>query len=205
MAQPLPFARFAQPAGERSALFPTRGFSCDEWESTPLGDFVGIGLGETVAFQSVLFSNPEVRSFNSFVPMPFRTGMRMVMTNETDTDLMALYYDVDYTVGDKLGSDVLSFHAYFRRENPTRCSTNTSRSLANCRASRSPSTIARRMAIPVTASMSDTALCTRTRAAGRERLAEAMKRRWAVKRAGSAVKIRREARESGIAWGREFK
>jgi len=46
--------------------------------------------------------------------------MRMVMTNETDTDLMALYYDVDYTVGDRLGPDVLYFHTYFRRENPTK-------------------------------------------------------------------------------------
>ena len=88
--------------------------------SAPLGDFFGIGLGETVAFQSTLFSSPEGRSFNSFVPMPFRTGMRMVITNETDTDLMALYYDVDFTVGDKLGPDVMYFHTYFHRENPTK-------------------------------------------------------------------------------------
>jgi len=46
--------------------------------SAPLGDFFGQGLGRCVAFQSALFSNPEGRSFNCCVPMPFRTGMKIV-------------------------------------------------------------------------------------------------------------------------------
>jgi len=87
--------------------------------SAPLGDFFGLALGRTTAFQSALFSSPEGRSFNSLVPMPFRTGMRLVITNETDIDLASLYYDVDYTLGDRHGPEVLYFHAHFRRENPT--------------------------------------------------------------------------------------
>src|SRR3712207_5426478 len=55
--------------------------------SAPLGDFFGIGLGRTAQFQSALFSNPEGRSFNCFVPMPFKTGMRVVLTNESREDL----------------------------------------------------------------------------------------------------------------------
>jgi hypothetical protein len=52
--------------------------------------------------------------------MPFRKGMKIVVTNESGKDLGSLYYDVDYTLGDRHGDDVLYFHAYWRRENPTR-------------------------------------------------------------------------------------
>ncbi len=88
--------------------------------SAPLGDFFGMGLGQTGTFESALFSSPEGRSFNCFVPMPFKKGMKLVITNETKTDLRALYYDVNYTLGDKHGADALYFHAYFNRENPTK-------------------------------------------------------------------------------------
>lgn len=88
--------------------------------SAPVGDFFGVGLGQTATFQSALFSNPEGRSFNCFVPMPFRTGMKIVMTNESGADVNDLFYDVDYTVGDRHAAGVLYFHAHFRRENPTR-------------------------------------------------------------------------------------
>jgi Protein of unknown function (DUF2961) len=87
--------------------------------SAPVGDFFGVGLGRIVPFQSALFSSPEGRSFNASVPMPFRNGMRIVLTNETDQDQPQVYYDVDYTLGDRHASDVLYFHATFRRENPT--------------------------------------------------------------------------------------
>ncbi|HEV2859762.1 MAG TPA: glycoside hydrolase family 172 protein [Pyrinomonadaceae bacterium] len=87
--------------------------------SAPLGDFFGVGLGRMVTFQSALFSNPEGRSFNCFIPMPFKTGMRIVMTNESREDLGELFYDVDYTVGDRHDARTLYFHAHYRRENPT--------------------------------------------------------------------------------------
>jgi hypothetical protein len=87
--------------------------------SAPLGDFFGVGLGRTAAFESALFSNPEGRSFNSVVPMPFRSGMRIMITNESGRDLPMLFYDVDYTLGDKHGADALYFHAHWRRESPT--------------------------------------------------------------------------------------
>jgi len=87
--------------------------------SAPLGDFFGVGLGRTARFESALFSNPEGRSFNCYIPMPFRTGMKIVVTNEGQTDLGLLFYDVDYTLGDQHGPDMLYFHAYFRHENPT--------------------------------------------------------------------------------------
>jgi hypothetical protein len=87
--------------------------------SAPVGDFFGVGLGRIVPFESALFSSPEGRSFNASVPMPFRNGMRIVLTNDTDAPQPQVYYDVDYTLGDKLPADALYFHAHFRRENPT--------------------------------------------------------------------------------------
>jgi hypothetical protein len=87
--------------------------------SAPLGDFFGIGLGQTAVFQSALFSNPEGRSFNCVVPMPFRTGMRIMMTNESNTNLDELFYEINYTLGDRHPENMLYFHAHFRRENPT--------------------------------------------------------------------------------------
>ena len=91
--------------------------------SAPLGDFFGIGLGRTATFESALFSNPEGRSFNAVVPMPFRTGMRIVLTNESGADVPELFYDVNYTIGDRHPAGTPYFHAHWRRENPTRLKT----------------------------------------------------------------------------------
>lgn len=88
--------------------------------SVPFGDFFGPGLGRTTPYENALFSSPEGRSFNSIVPMPFRTGARLVLTNESDADLARVYFDVDYTVGDTHAADVLYFHASWRREAATR-------------------------------------------------------------------------------------
>jgi len=87
--------------------------------SAPIGDFFGHAAGRCVPFASALFSSPEGRSFNCFTPMPFRTGMKIVVTNEAQTDLGLFFYDVDYTIGDILGDDLLYFHTHWRRENPT--------------------------------------------------------------------------------------
>ena len=74
----------AQVCGKCSHVNPPEAVYC-YWDgadrpavSAPLGDFYGTGLGRLAPFQSALFTNPEGRSFNSFVPMPFRTGMRIV-------------------------------------------------------------------------------------------------------------------------------
>jgi hypothetical protein len=88
--------------------------------SAPFGDFFGMGLGQTAAFQSALFANPEGRSFVCYIAMPFRTGMKIVVTNDTDTDMPLFFYDINYTIGEQHGEDTLYFHACFNRENPTR-------------------------------------------------------------------------------------
>jgi hypothetical protein len=87
--------------------------------SSPIGDFFSQGLGRMSTFQSALFSNPEGRSFNCCIPMPFRKGMKITITNESGKDLAMFFYDVDYTLGDRLSGNDMYFHAYFHRENPT--------------------------------------------------------------------------------------
>ncbi|MGZ3835979.1 MAG: glycoside hydrolase family 172 protein, partial [Mucilaginibacter sp.] len=81
----------------------------------PFGDFFCAGLGRPVAFQSALFTNPEGRSFNCYIPMPFRKGAKVVLTNESKSDLNLLYFDIDYTVLDKPQEDMLYFHACWNR------------------------------------------------------------------------------------------
>ncbi len=86
--------------------------------SAPLGDFFGVGLGKRVAFESALFSDPEGRSFNCFIPMPFRFAARVTVTNESDKDLPLLFYDIDLTLGDQHDSHAMYFHTHWRRESP---------------------------------------------------------------------------------------
>ena len=85
----------------------------------PLQDFFGIPFARQVRFESTLFSNPEARSFNSFVPMPFKRRARVVLENQAPVDAGPFFYDIDCTIGDKHPETIGYFHAIFRRENPT--------------------------------------------------------------------------------------
>ena len=87
--------------------------------SAPLGDFFCQGLGRMTTFENECFSDPEGRSFNCFIPMPFKTGMKIELSNETSTDLRMVFYDVDYTVGDLVGENTLYFHSFFNKQYPT--------------------------------------------------------------------------------------
>ncbi|MDN3668936.1 DUF2961 domain-containing protein [Echinicola jeungdonensis] len=83
--------------------------------SAPLGDFFGIGLGQLVPFENALFSNPEGKSFNCLIPMPFKTGARITLTNESSKDLMRLFFDVNLLKWETAQEDILYFHTYWNR------------------------------------------------------------------------------------------
>lgn len=85
----------------------------------PLGDFFGVALGHNAVFANAWFDNPEGRSFNCRIPMPFRSGFSMSVSNESDRNLKMFFYDVNYTVGDEQSPQMGYFHAHFRREAPT--------------------------------------------------------------------------------------
>jgi hypothetical protein len=86
--------------------------------SAPLGDFFGVGLGRTAAFENALFSNPEGRSFNCYIPMPFRKGAQVVLTNESEEDNF-LFYDINFLRLPKPAKNSLYFHAYWSNNRDT--------------------------------------------------------------------------------------
>jgi hypothetical protein len=85
--------------------------------SCPLGDFFGIGLGRRSPFENALFSDPKGRSFNCFVPMPFRSAAKVTLTNESSTDLSHLFYDIDL-LEEPITENALYFHAHSRSDSP---------------------------------------------------------------------------------------
>lgn len=82
--------------------------------SAPLGDFFGVGLGQRLPFESALFSDPEGRSFNCFIPMPFKKSAKITIFNDSDEDLIALFYEVDILL-EEHGEGMLYFHTYWSR------------------------------------------------------------------------------------------
>ncbi|MDR1971838.1 MAG: DUF2961 domain-containing protein [Treponema sp.] len=87
--------------------------------SVPLGDFFGANLGLPVSFENAFFSNPEGRSFNSFIKMPFLKSARIVLTNESSRKIKRLFYCIHYALC-PLPEPALYFHAWWNRENPNR-------------------------------------------------------------------------------------
>ena len=81
----------------------------------PFGDFFCAALGRPVAFQSALFTDPEGHSFNCYIPMPFKTGAKVVLTNESGKNLSAVYFDIDYITLPQPQPDMLYFHACWNR------------------------------------------------------------------------------------------
>lgn len=82
----------------------------------PLADFFTFSLAQMSAFESELFTSPEGRSLNCFVPMPFARSARITLTNETALKLNHLFYDVDYTLEPVNPQETLYFHATFGRQ-----------------------------------------------------------------------------------------
>lgn len=86
--------------------------------SVPLGDFFGIGLGRRVPFESTLFTDPEGRSFNCYIPMPFKSAAKIIVRNESEKDLKALFYDVNF-VRKEVSEETPYFHTYWSRNTKT--------------------------------------------------------------------------------------
>ncbi|HLO81278.1 MAG TPA: glycoside hydrolase family 172 protein [Chitinophagaceae bacterium] len=85
--------------------------------SAPIGDFFGLGLGLSTSFKNALFSNPEGRSFNFTIPMPYKKGAKIVLTNESGSHAL-VWYDINYSTG-QVPPDAMYFHAYWNRVKQT--------------------------------------------------------------------------------------
>jgi len=101
---------------------------------TPIGDFFGQGWGEKYNWMSLpLAASPRDGSaLNCYFPMPFAKAARIEVKNESDRDLGAFYYYIDYELfpddralyrgyGVSDGTDgarerIAYFHAWWNRE-----------------------------------------------------------------------------------------
>ena len=79
--------------------------------SVPFGDFFGMGLGKTAKYNNAFFGNPEGRSFLCYIPMPFKTGAKIQVTNESGKRLTHLFFDVNFQKLAVWNNDNMYFHA----------------------------------------------------------------------------------------------
>jgi hypothetical protein len=86
----------------------------------PLSDFFGIAHGARIFMTSQLVSVQPSLGYNCDIPMPFGDHALITVTNESEVDIDWFFYQVDFTLGDKVAIDDGRFHASFNRENPTR-------------------------------------------------------------------------------------
>ncbi len=84
----------------------------------PLGDFMGFAHAKVVSYQSAVHSVGSNAALNLWLPMPFDSKCKITLTNECDKGV-TLFYQIDYTTGDKHPADFGRLHVSFRRENPT--------------------------------------------------------------------------------------
>lgn len=84
----------------------------------PIGDFMGFAHGKVMPYCSAVHSLGKNAGMNIWLPMPFTKRAKITLTNQGNENV-PLFYQVDYTVGDKHPPDVGRLHVLFRRENPT--------------------------------------------------------------------------------------
>ena len=95
----------------------------------PLGDFHGLGHGVVRQFSSSFIEvearpelnqnlrNQNVAGFNSYFPMPYAKGARVIIENTSKQSIGALYFHVDYQKWAAPPSP-LRFHALYRETPP---------------------------------------------------------------------------------------
>ena len=81
----------------------------------PIGDFFGQGWDESYPFAALpLAAGPrEGRAMVCYFAMPFATGARIEIENDTEQTIDAFYYYVDYTELKALPADLGRFHAWY--------------------------------------------------------------------------------------------
>jgi hypothetical protein len=84
----------------------------------PIGDFFGVGFGQQVDYISLPL-NQTSGGYNCYWPMPFHKSAKWTLTNLSGRRIDAFYYNIDFTGYEKLPTDLMHFHAQWRRENPT--------------------------------------------------------------------------------------
>ena len=83
----------------------------------PLGDFFACGWGEYAQISSLPVCVNPGSSFNCYWEMPFYRKCRITLENRWNRAAL-LYFQIDYEKK-RLPEDILYFHTYYHRSNPT--------------------------------------------------------------------------------------
>ncbi len=86
---------------------------------SPFGDFFGAPFGAYQPYASIPMSL-TAGAFNCLWLMPYASGARMDVTNEGSSVVDPFFYNVTYQELPEGPPSPLRFHAFWRRENPTR-------------------------------------------------------------------------------------
>lgn len=93
---------------------------------SPLGDFFGVGHAQVSHYSSLPLNmvtggehiQARRAAMNCFFAMPFVSGARITLSNQSDKPLLHFYFYVDFEER-AVDPEVLRFHAQWRRELPT--------------------------------------------------------------------------------------
>ena len=85
---------------------------------SPIGDFFGNGWGMHYNFASLPLACAPAggRAHVCYFPMPFGSGARITIENQSDQPIRSLYYYVDYDAYPAPPADQGRFHALYRQE-----------------------------------------------------------------------------------------
>ena len=84
----------------------------------PIGDFFGQGWGEKYNFVSLplAVAPKDGNALNSYFSMPFSRGALITVENQSDEQIDAFYFYIDYEEHDSISPDLGRFHAFWNRE-----------------------------------------------------------------------------------------
>ncbi|GAA3084974.1 hypothetical protein JOF29_002996 [Kribbella aluminosa] len=85
----------------------------------PLGDFFCNGFATRALVTSVPIVVAPTGGMNCYLPMPFREGARITVESQHAGDVPAVFYQIDYTVGDAHSAETPYLHAQWRHSDGT--------------------------------------------------------------------------------------
>ena len=85
---------------------------------SPIGDFFGVAHGRQRSLVSDNVTMQGAKGFNCWIPMPFASNVKITVENDTGKEVPLFFYQIDFTLGDEIDTNMGYFHAQFRRANP---------------------------------------------------------------------------------------
>jgi len=87
---------------------------------SPIGDFFYAPFGGVGIRHANLLTSTLSGTFSCYFPMPFRKHARIEFENRSSKRLRTIAHQIDYVRLDELENNIGYFHAYWRRELPTK-------------------------------------------------------------------------------------